>query len=778
MEEKFDLVPLLEFISPSALDYNDWISVGMALKYEGYGIDVWDSWSQPDSRYNAREMESKWDSLGRNSAAPVTGAFITMKAKENGWQPHSYSGDGMATFGWDDEISYERDYKIVDNSWVEGKEIREPDDNWNPVEQLKTYIETLFKNDDYIGYVVNSWQRDDGKYSVSGSGVYGKTAEEILNDLNKYKDAKDLGWVVGDSNPEAGAWIRFNPLDGKGVKNENVTDFKYALVESDNLNIEKQNAIMRELELPIATLVYSGSKSIHAIVKVDAQNYSEYQKRVEYLYKICNKNGLQVDGQNKNPSRLSRMPGIVRGEHKQFLIDTHIGKTSWEEWETWIEDLNDDLPEFESLEEMFKEDPALAPVLIDGVLRRGHKMLIAGPSKAGKSFALMEMCIAIAEGIPWFGFNCERGKVLYINMELDRPSAYKRFKDIYQGMNVPPNHLKNISIWNMRGHSIPMDKLTPKLIRRAQKEKFDAVIIDPIYKVLTGSENDAEQMAKFTNNFDKVAAELGTSVIYCHHHSKGAQGGKSSMDRSSGSGVFARDPDAILDLIELEVTDSLRKQQDARAVANFYAAKIRDEKPEYLNEIGQDDFLSAPEMRKHLALAFGDERAREIAGFELEQVQRVVKLMTAWRLEGTLREFPKFEPVNLWFNYPLHYSDDSGVLKDLEPVGSEPAFKRGAKKGSEKNASEDKKKERLEARKDKINLAFDFLIGDREGIPIGELAKGIEGQPSSDTVKRWLQEFPNDYIKDKNGIVTKVLKALDDSGNEQRGSGTQSPESD
>lgn len=757
MEEKFDLVPLLEFISPSALDYNDWISVGMALKHEGYGIDIWDSWSQPDSRYNAREMESKWDSLGRNSAAPVTGAFITMKAKENGWQPHSYSGDGMATFGWDDEISYERDYKIVDNSWVEGKEIREPDDNWNPIEQLKTYIETLFKNDDYIGYVVNSWQRDDGKYSVSGSGVYGKTAEEILNDLNKYKDAKDLGWVVGDSNPEAGAWIRFNPLDGKGVKNENVTDFKYALVESDNLSIEKQNAIMRELELPIATLVYSGSKSIHAIVKVDAQNYSEYQKRVEYLYKICNKNGLQVDGQNKNPSRLSRMPGIVRGEHKQFLIDTHIGKTSWEEWETWIEDLNDDLPEFESLEEMFKEDPELAPVLIDGVLRRGHKMLIAGPSKAGKSFALMEMCIAIAEGIPWFGFNCERGKVLYINMELDRPSAYKRFKDIYQGMNVPPNHLKNISIWNMRGHSIPMDKLTPKLIRRAQKEKFDAVIIDPIYKVLTGSENDAEQMAKFTNNFDKVAAELGTSVIYCHHHSKGAQGGKSSMDRSSGSGVFARDPDAILDLIELEVTDSLRKQQDARAVANFYAAKIRDEKPEYLNEIGQDDFLSAPEMRKHLALAFGDERAREIAGFELEQVQRVVKLMTAWRLEGTLREFPKFEPVNLWFNYPLHYSDDSGVLKDLEPVGAnDNKWSKGGKKSADVRSSAEKKAERIKKNTEKLHTAFESL--DMEGIGkirIGEIVTYFEDKVTRNTIKNWIKEQETLAIDDK-GWITKL----------------------
>ena len=756
MDDKFDLIPLLEYIPPTQLDYLDWVSVGMALKQEGYGFDVWDTWSQQDSRYNSREMESKWESLGHSKDTPVTGAFITMKAKENGWIPRQYDGDGMQTFGWDDEISYEStgNYKIVDKTWVEGKEIHEPDNNWNPVMQLKTYIKTLFANDDYVSYVVDSWQKEDGKFSVSGSGIYSKTAEQLLNELDKYSESKDIGWVVGDYNQEAGAWIRFNPLDGKGVKNDNVKEFKYALVESDNLSIEKQNAVMRELELPIAALVYSGSKSVHAIVKVDANDYQEYRKRVEYLYKICNKNGLQVDGQNKNPSRLSRMPGVVRGDHKQFLIDTNIGKGSWEEWQTWIEDLNDDLPEFESLAEMFKEDPPLAPVLIDGVLRRGHKMLIAGPSKAGKSFALMEMTISIAEGIPWFGFNCEMGKVLYLNMELDRPSAYKRFKDIYQAMGIPPKHLENISIWNMRGHSIPMDKLTPKLIRRAQKEKFDAVIIDPIYKVLTGSENDAEQMAKFTNNFDKVAMELGTSVIYCHHHSKGAQGGKSSMDRSSGSGVFARDPDAILDLIELDVTKSLRDQQKNRATAKFYADIIRDESPTYLPEIGQDDFLSAAEMRKHLTAALGTERAERIAGFELGPLSKRVDLMTAWRLEGTLREFPKFDSVNLWFNYPLHYSDDAGVLKDLEPVGSEPPYKRGARKGSEANSSEDKKAARAAANKEKLDMAFDFLMDEEGKVLIGKLAEGIEGQPNKETVKKWIDNS-EDYERDSNGWVKK-----------------------
>ncbi len=39
---------------------------------------------------------------------------------------------------------------------------------------------------------------------------------------------------------------------------------------------------------------------------------------------------------------------------------------------------------------------------------------------------------------------------------------------------------------------------------------------------------------------------------------------------------------------------------------------------------------------------------------------------TAWRIEGTLREFARFAPVNLWFDYPVHQLD-SGLLEDLQP---------------------------------------------------------------------------------------------------------------
>src|SRR5699024_3485522 len=216
--------------------------------------------------------------------------------------------------------------------------------------------------------------------------------------------------------------------------------------------------------------------------------------------------------------------------------------------EEWIEDINDDLPDPESLTDFWDDMPDLAPPLIDGVLRQGHKMLMAGPSKAGKSFALIGLSIAIAEGKKWIGFNCTKGRVLYVNLELDRASALHRFKDVYKAYGYTPNNIDNIDIWNLRGKSVPMDKLAPKLIRRAAKKNYIAVIIDPIYKVLTGDENMADPMAHFKNEFDKGCTKLVSSFISSHHHSKGAQGVKRSMHRVSGSGLFARDPNSLIDL--------------------------------------------------------------------------------------------------------------------------------------------------------------------------------------------------------------------------------------
>lgn len=753
--ENFDLLPLLDYIDPSTLSYQEWINVGFALKHEGYTASDWDNWSLRDpARYRKFECFKKWDTFNEEAGSIVTGGTIVQLAKDHGWvNPYSSDSEGAHEFDWNDTI--DRDYRLIDKSWIEGKEIHEPT-NWNPVQEIIKYLEALFESSENVGYVTESYPKvndETGEIEkwLPTKGAYDRTAGQLIEQLSKCNG--DIGAVLGDYHKEAGAWIRFNPLDGKGAKNENVTDYRYALVESDSMSVEKQNAIYKELELPIVALVYSGNKSLHAIVKVDAGNYEEYRKRVDYLYKICQKNGISVDTQNRNPSRLSRMPGFERNGQKQFLVDTNIGKANWEEWYQYIEDLNDDLPDPEGLGDSWDNLPELAPELIEGVLRQGHKMLIAGPSKAGKSFSLIEMSIAIAEGKKWLEWNCTQGKVLYVNLELDRASCLHRFRDVYEAMGLQPNNLQNIDIWNLRGKTVPMDKLAPKLIRRSLKKNYIAVIIDPIYKVLTGDENSADQMAHFTNQFDKVATELGCSVIYCHHHSKGAQGGKKSMDRASGSGVFARDPDALIDLVELDVTEELFTQRINHTACRIYKEAIRAANIDYYQDnVSLDDLQSASVMRTHFEQAIPNVLDRKPWTEKIEQARRAIEISTAWRVEGTLREFAKFKPVNMWFSYPVHFLDNSGVLADIQLEDTN-AKNSPWKKNFDKKMT---KEERTQKRAEKLETAIEALNDGVSPVTIDDLIDyfSTEEKPVSEkTIRRWIKNNGKFEVENKEIIA-------------------------
>ena len=740
-ENRTDLIEILNAIDPAALDYQEWVNVGMGLKEAGYCSMDWDRWSRRDGkRYHPGECERKWESF-QGTANPVTAGTVIQMALDRGWMPPKDEGRELS---WDDTIGAKDDLVVVDRDWLEGREIVEPRD-WKPVKELIAYLEALFESTENVGYVTKSWQNTEGK-SVPTSGCWDRTAGELIQALGNCKG--DIGAVLGDYDPQVGAWIRFNPLDGAGVRNNNVTDFRYALVESDNMPLDRQNAIIRELELPVACLVYSGKKSLHAIVRVEAATYEEYRGRVDYLYEVCRKNGLELDRQNRNPSRLSRMPGVMRDGRKQFLVDTNIGKSSWAEWKDWIESQSDDLPDTENMNDVWDDLPDLSAPLIDGVLRQGHKMLVAGPSKAGKSYALIELCCAVAEGRAWLGFPCTQGKILYVNLELDRSSCLHRFKDVYTALGWPPGHLGNIDIWNLRGRSVPMDKLAPKLIRRASKKNYIAIVIDPIYKVITGDENSADQMAHFCNQFDKVCTELGCAVIYCHHHSKGSQGGKRSMDRASGSGVFARDPDALLDLIELDLNEDLLKQEENKAVCRICMDWL--ERYGYAGEVSQDDACSE-KMLLSICNRMLKPNSQQRMAEDLSAARKAVQSRTAWRIEGTLREFPKFQPVNLWFDYPIHRTDLSGSLKDIEPEGEQPPWRKAADKHSKSaQAVRRSKAQQFEEAVNNCNMGEAPTVSD-----LVDWFSSTGKKVADRTVRDWIKKFG--YGIEKNS--GKVIKA-------------------
>lgn len=154
MEQRTSLTEIIEHINPSELTYQEWCSVGMALKQEGYPVSVWDAWSQKDyGRYHANECEKKWRTFS-GSSSPVTGGTIVQLALDHGWVPEK--GHEL---DWNDSIAVDSDRVVVDKNWLEGKEIQEPV-NWNPAEQLITYLETLFEAGENWLMVETKWLRN------------------------------------------------------------------------------------------------------------------------------------------------------------------------------------------------------------------------------------------------------------------------------------------------------------------------------------------------------------------------------------------------------------------------------------------------------------------------------------------------------------------------------------------------------------------------------------------------------------------------------------------
>jgi len=618
------LIDKLSYISSD--DYNTWLAVGMALKHEGYGWEVWDEWSRSSPKYQEGVCERKWRSFNeQNAGEPATGGTIDHLARLNGWVDDY--GEELVLGQVIVDAAPTRDYVFVDKS-TERENLPEFDaDTYDPKADALAYLKGMFESEEYIGFNGEFTKKDDRLVPLVNAHSF--TAGKVMG-LIESGPMKRTG--VSDLHEQAvreafgikglnGCYVRINPLDGKGDGNSNVTRFANALIESDEDDIETQYAIYKKLELPIRFLVHSGHHSLHAIVKVDALNIGEYRERVSFLYAFCSKNGLHVDEANKNPSRYSRMPGVRRDKQWQRIVARDMGKRSWDEWREWVEEENDTLPEEEPLGDL-SDLPDLAPELIGGLLREGHKMLIAAPSKAGKSFLLQELAVCIAEGKPWLGRPVIQGKVLYVNLELDAISCKHRFRDIYTAMGGGA-HQGDVLVLNLRGRSVPLDKLAPTLIRRYKDRHLKAMIIDPIYKVITGDENAASDMALFCNLFDSIATECGCAMVYSHHFSKGAASRYgNAADRASGSGVFTRDPDAILAMSELNA--------DEGKVATYRAV-----------------YAGAPNVTP-----------------------------TGWRISATLREFPTPPDFDIWFDWPLHLPDIGGILASTSDKGE-----RGVGKG-------------------------------------------------------------------------------------------------
>lgn len=289
-----------------------------------------------------------------------------------------------------------------------------------------------------------------------------------------------------------------------------------------------------------------------------------------------------------------------------------------------------------------KIDPSdpipLQPEIMEGYLRQQGVALISGPSKAAKTYLSIHLGICAALGDPWLGVSIKQCRVLNLDFEVDPGETDHRLLSVMESMQLTSDQIEsvrnNLDIMNFRGQVVSITQLLRLLLDNVQAGQYDLIIIDPIYKIMEGDENSAEHVRKLTNALDAIANSLKVSVIYTGHHSKGAKGEVKAMDRISGSGVFARHADLIIDLIELDRSD------------------------EYPNDYYPPD-------------------------------------IPAFRFDITARSFKKPASFDTYFLFPRHRVDTTGLLTECEPIT--PAKAGGTKRGRQMRRERLEKLSQVEA---------------------------------------------------------------------------------
>ena len=177
-----------------------------------------------------------------------------------------------------------------------------------PEEETALVIEHLYLPGEQINIVLRSKRNAKGKLVPDGKGVTHVQEYYLLCLPNS---------PIRPDPPEAGAWLRTNPVDGRGISNPNVTAYRYLLLESDSLLIEHQLALFANMP-NVAMIVSSGGRSLHCWLRLDAESADEFQENARAILSALAPYG--IDQGNDNPSRLSRLPGVMRGDRRQSLI--------------------------------------------------------------------------------------------------------------------------------------------------------------------------------------------------------------------------------------------------------------------------------------------------------------------------------------------------------------------------------------------------------------------------------------------------------------------------
>src|SRR5512135_1313357 len=214
------------------------------------------------------------------------------------------------------------------------------------------------------------------------------------------------------------------------------------------------------------------------------------------------------------------------------------------------------LPEIVSLRALAEAAPLPPPELVEGVLHQGCKMILSGTSKSNKTWCLLNLAVSVASGTEWLSRRTAKMAVLYLNFELHDWAVAQRLISICGVRPECKGIGDTLHLWNLRGHNADIALLRPRLEEHLDRYQFGLIILDPVYKVLGDRDENANgEIAGLMNELERLAQRTRAAIVIAHHFAKGDSTVKNAIDRMSGAGAWARDPDSLVVMTRHEEED-------------------------------------------------------------------------------------------------------------------------------------------------------------------------------------------------------------------------------
>lgn len=207
----------------------------------------------------------------------------------------------------------------------------------------------------------------------------------------------------------------------------------------------------------------------------------------------------------------------------------------------------------QTLREVLDEHiPTPTPIIADGILNEGNKLIMYGKPKAMKSIGVKRLMLSLAEGQAWLGHQTPSSgvRVLYLQMEITKFETQYRLRGMVNGTGGVT--LAEVRVWtNMAGIKIDTSAGYDELEQEIVDVAPQLVIIDPIYKVLSGDMLNAQHMAPLFDALDRLIVRHGIAVVLIHHARKGPSDPKerhvdAGAEDMMGSVLFSAWPDSVI----------------------------------------------------------------------------------------------------------------------------------------------------------------------------------------------------------------------------------------